>query len=52
MTFAKRMRGAAAFSVAMLIGCGLSVPPAQANYIVTLVQLGITSLRLVAEHLT
>jgi hypothetical protein len=40
MTFAKRMRGAAAFSVTMLIGCGLSVPLAQANYIVTLEQQG------------
>ncbi|MFL6446115.1 MAG: hypothetical protein ACJ746_00180 [Bryobacteraceae bacterium] len=40
MTFAKRMRGAAAFSVAMLIGCGLSVPPAYAAYIVTLEQQG------------
>jgi hypothetical protein len=37
MTFAKRMRGA--FTVAML-GCGLTVPLAQADYIVTLVQQG------------
>lgn len=40
MTFAKRVRGAAAFSVAMLIGCGLIVPLAQADYIVTVVQQG------------
>jgi len=39
MTFAKRMRGAAAFSVAML-GCGLTVPLAHADYLVTLVQQG------------
>lgn len=40
MTFAKRTRGAAAFSVAMLIGCGLSAPLARADYIVTLEQQG------------
>jgi hypothetical protein len=39
MTFAKRMRGAAAFSVAIL-GCGLTVPLAQADYTVTVVQQG------------
>ena len=40
MEFAKRMRGVAAFSMAMLIGCGLTVPLAHAEYIVNLVQQG------------
>jgi hypothetical protein len=40
MMFAKRMKGAAAFSGALLIGCGLSVPLAKAGYIVMLVQDG------------
>ena len=40
MTFAKRLRGAAAFNVAMLIGWGLSVPLAQADFIETLLQQG------------
>lgn len=40
MIFPKQMRGAAAFSVAMLIGCGLCVPLAHADYIVTLDQQG------------
>jgi hypothetical protein len=40
MTFVKRIGGAAALGLAMLIGSGLSAPPAQATYIVTLVQQG------------
>ena len=40
MTFVKQIGGAAALGVAMLIGCGLSAPPAQAGYIVTLEQVG------------
>lgn len=40
MTFVQRMAGGAALGVAMLIACGLSAPPAQAGYIVTLVQEG------------
>jgi hypothetical protein len=38
MTFVKRIGGAAA--LAMLVGSGLSAPPAQAAYIVTLAQVG------------
>jgi hypothetical protein len=40
MTFVKRLVVAAALGVAMLIGSGLSVPSAQAGYIVTLEQVG------------
>jgi hypothetical protein len=40
MTFVKRVAAAAAVSVAMLMGCGLSAPPAQAAYIVTLAPVG------------
>lgn len=39
-TLAKRMAGAAATGMAMLIGTGLSGSPARAAYIVTLVQEG------------
>ena len=40
MTFLKQIGGAAAISMAMVIGSGLSAPPAQAAYIVTLAQVG------------
>jgi hypothetical protein len=40
MAFVKRIAGAAALGAALLIGCGLSTPPAQAAYIVTLEQVG------------
>jgi hypothetical protein len=40
MTFLKEISGAAALGAAMLIGCGLSAPPAQAGYVVTLEQVG------------
>ena len=36
----KQIGGAAAIGVAMLVGFGLSAPPAQAEYIVTLSQQG------------
>ena len=39
-TFVKRIGGAAAIGVAMLVGGGLSAPLAQAAYIVTLEQVG------------
>jgi hypothetical protein len=38
MTFAQRMAATAALGMAMLLGCGLLAPPAQARYIVTLLQ--------------
>ena len=40
MTFLKEISGAAALGAAMLIGCGLSAPSAQAGYIVTVEQVG------------
>jgi hypothetical protein len=40
MTSVKRTVGAAAIGTAMVIGSGLSAPPAQAGYIVTLEQVG------------
>jgi MYXO-CTERM domain-containing protein len=40
MKFLTRIAGAAALGVAMVIGSSLSVPPAQAGYIVTLTQQG------------
>ena len=40
MPFVKRIAGAAALGVAMLIDSGLSSPPAQAAYTVTLTQAG------------
>jgi hypothetical protein len=40
MTFVKRMAGAAPLGAAMLLGCGLSSPPARAGYTVTLEQVG------------
>ncbi len=40
MTTIRRIRGLAAHGVAILIGVGLSAAPAQASYIVTLVQEG------------
>jgi hypothetical protein len=40
MTFVKRVAGPAALGVATLIGSGLSAPPAQAGYVVTLTQQG------------
>ena len=40
MTLVKHMAGATALGVAMLIGCGLCAPPAQAGYMVTLEQVG------------
>jgi hypothetical protein len=36
----KRMIGAAALSIAMLVGSGLTIQPTQAAYIVTLAQVG------------
>lgn len=41
MTFQKRIAGAMALGMAMLIGGGLSVPSAQAGYVVTLEQVGL-----------
>jgi hypothetical protein len=35
-----RLSSGAALGAAMLIGCGLSAPPAQAGYVVTLTQEG------------
>jgi hypothetical protein len=40
MTFVRRITGAATIGVAMLIGSGLSAPPAWAGYIVDLTQVG------------
>jgi hypothetical protein len=40
MTPVKQMTGAAALGGAILIGCGLSAPPAKAAYSVTLEQVG------------
>ena len=40
MTFGERITVAAAIGVAMVLGAGLSAPPAQAAYIVTLTQVG------------
>jgi hypothetical protein len=40
MTTAKRLAGAAALGMAMLVGSGLCAPPAQAGYVVTLTQQG------------
>jgi hypothetical protein len=40
MRFVKRMQGAAALAMALLIGLGLSAPPAQAGFIVTLMEQG------------
>ena len=40
MAFGKRMASATALGVAMLTGYGLSAPPAQAGYVVTLTQQG------------
>jgi hypothetical protein len=40
MKSVKRLRSAAALGLAMLIGSGLSAAPAQATYLVTVVQQG------------
>jgi hypothetical protein len=40
MTFVKQIGGAVALGAAMLIGAGLSAPPAQAAYTLTLEQVG------------
>jgi hypothetical protein len=40
MTFVKQISGGAMLGVAMLVGAGLSAPPAQAGYIETLEQVG------------
>ena len=40
-----RFPSAATLGMAMLVGCGLAAPPAQAGYVVTLTQEGVTSSR-------